>query len=226
MKFPWQRDSHIPTQYAVIGIGRFGTSVVETLVGLGYEVLAIDPEEKNIERVKDISTYSMVVDVTNEKDMQDAGISNVDVAIICLSDIEANILATLIAKDLGVRYVISRGLNDQHTEILRLIGADLVVTPEKEMGRRIAQRIVTPGIIDLIDAIPEARLIEVSPTSEIVGRKIKDLTLSHRGILVLGIKRGEDIIIVPDPDETIEFNDKIYLFGTADALSPFSSLVV
>ncbi|MGB9681877.1 MAG: potassium channel family protein [bacterium] len=226
MKFPWQRSPHIPTQYAVIGIGRFGTSVVETLVELGYEVLAIDPEEKNIARVKDISTYSIVVDVTNEKDLKDAGISNVDVAIICLSDIEANILATLIVKDLGVRYVISRGLNDQHTEILRLIGADLVVTPEKEMGRRIAQRIVTPGIIDLIDAMPEARLIEVSPIPEIVGKKIKDLTLSHKGILVLGIKRNGDIIVVPEPEETIGSEDKIYLFGTADAVSPFYSFVV
>jgi trk system potassium uptake protein TrkA len=226
MKFPWQRSPHIPTQYAVIGIGRFGTSVVETLVGLGYEVLAIDPGEKNLERVKDISTYSIVVDVTNEKDLKDAGISNVDVAIICLSDIEANILATLIAKDLGVKYVISRGLNDQHTEILKLIGADLVVTPEKEMGRRIAQRIVTPGIIDLIDAIPEARLIEISPTSELVGKKIKDLTLSRSGILVLGIRRNEKVIIVPSPDDVIVANDKIYLFGTTDALGPFYEFVI
>jgi len=226
MKFPWQRSSRIPTQYAIIGIGRFGTSVVETLVGLGYEVLAIDPEEKNLERVKDIATYSVVVDVTNEKDLQEAGISNVDVAIICLSDIEANILATLIAKDLGVKYVISRGLNDQHVEILKLIGADLVVTPEKEMGRKMAQRIVTPGIIDLIDAIPEARLIEISPTSEIVGKKIKDLPLSTSGILVLGIRRNGGAIIVPSPDEVIVANDKIYLFGTADVLSPFYEFVI
>ena len=226
MKFPWQRSSRIPTQYAIIGIGRFGTSVVETLVGLGYEVLAIDPEEKNLERVKDIATYSVVVDVTNEKDLQEAGISNVDVAIICLSDIEANILATLIAKDVGVKYVISRGLNDQHVEILKLIGADLVVTPEKEMGRKMAQRIVTPGIIDLIDAIPEARLIEISPTSEIVGKKIKDLPLSTSGILVLGIRRNGGAIIVPSPDEVIVANDKIYLFGTADVLSPFYEFVI
>jgi len=226
MKFPWQRSSRIPSQYAIIGIGRFGTSVVETLVGLGYEVLAIDPEEKNLERVKDIATYSVVVDVTNEKDLQEAGISNVDVAIICLSDIEANILATLIAKDLGVKYVISRGLNDQHVEILKLIGADLVVTPEKEMGRKMAQRIVTPGIIDLIDAIPEARLIEISPTSEIVGKKIKDLPLSTSGILVLGIRRNGGAIIVPSPDEVIVANDKIYLFGTADVLSSFYEFVI
>ena len=221
MKFPWFQDFNKPIQYAVIGIGRFGTSLVETLIGLGYEVLAIDPEEKNVERVKNIATYSVVVDVTNEKELHDAGITNVDVVVVCLSDLEMNILATLIVKELGIKYVIARGLNDNHVEILKLIGADWIVCPEKEMGKKIAQKMVIPGIIDLMDAIPEARLIEIVPTPDLVGKKIRELTLSRNGILVLGIRRDGSAIIVPNPEEIVRASDRIYLFGSPSVLEDF-----
>lgn len=221
MRSPWQYDLNRPSQYAVIGIGRFGTSVVETLVNLGYEVLAIDPEEKNIERVSNIATHTAVVDVTNEKELEETGITNVDVVIICLSDLEKNIISAMIVKELGIRYVIARGLNDNHVEILKLIGVDWIVCPEKEMGRKIAQKMAIPGITDLMDAIPEARVIEIVPTPDLVGKKIQDLTLTSEGILVLGIRRNGNVIIVPSPEETIEPNDKIYLFGTPSTLEGF-----
>lgn len=221
MKFPWHQDSNNPVQFAVIGIGRFGTSVVETLVNLGYEVLAIDPEEKNIERVRNIAAYSAVVDVTSERELHETGITNVDVALVCLSDLEKNILATLIVKELGVKYVIARGLNDHHIEILRLIGADWIVCPEKEMGREIAQKMAIPGIIDLLDDIPEARLIEVVPIKDWIGKRIKDLNLPRNGMLILGIKRNGTRIIVPSSDEIIRASDRIYLFGTISTLEDF-----
>ncbi|HOK29199.1 MAG TPA: TrkA family potassium uptake protein [bacterium] len=221
MKFPWFQDFNKPIQYAVIGIGRFGTSLVETLIGLGYEVLAIDPEEKNVERVRNIATYSAVIDVTDEKELHDAGITNVDVVVVCLSDLEMNILATLIVKELGIKYVIARGLNDNHVEILKLIGADWIVCPEKEMGKKIAQKMVIPGIIDLMDAIPEARLIEIVPTPDLVGKRIRELTLSRNGILVLGIRRDGNAIIVPNPEEIVRASDRIYLFGSPSVLEDF-----
>lgn len=215
------RLPYAPSQYGVIGIGRFGTSVVETLVGLGYEVLAIDPEEKNIERVRNIATYTAVVDVTNENELKETGITNVDVAIVCLSDLEMNILATMIVKELGIRYVIARGLNDNHIEILKLIGADWIVCPEKEMGRRIAQKMAIPGITDLMDAMPEARVIEVVATPDLIGKKIQELAPPTSGILVLGIRRNGDVILAPIPEEIIRPNDKIYLFGSLPALEGF-----
>lgn len=223
MRFPWQYDLNRPSQYAVIGIGRFGTSVVETLVNLGYEVLAIDPEEKNIERVRNIATHTAVVDVTNEKELEETGITNVDVAIICLSDLEKNIVATMIVKELGIRYVIARGLNDNHMEILKLIGVDWIVCPEKEMGKKIAQKMAIPGITDLMDAIPEARVVEIVPTPDLIGKKIRDLTLTGDGILVLGIRRNGNIMIVPSPEEVIKPSDRIYLFGTTSTLEGFIS---
>ena len=222
MRFPWQYNNlNRPSQYGVIGIGRFGTSVVETLVDLGYEVLAIDPEEKNIERVRNIATYTAVVDVTNEKELEETGITNVDVAIICLSDLEMNILATMIVKELGIKYIIARGLNDNHMEILKLIGVDWIVCPEKEMGRRIAQKMAIPGITDLMDAIPEARVIEITPTPDLIGKRLHDLTLTTRGVLVLGIRRNGSAIVVPSPEELIRPNDKIYLFGVPSTLEDF-----
>ncbi|MGC8970811.1 MAG: potassium channel family protein [bacterium] len=210
-----------PSQYAVIGIGRFGTSVVETLAGLGYEVLAIDPEEKNIERVRNIATYTAVVDVTNENELKETGITNVDIAIVCLSDLEMNILATMIVKELGIRYVIARGLNDNHIEILKLIGADWIVCPEKEMGRRIAQKMAMPGIIDPMDAMPEARVIEITATQDLIGKRIQEIAPPTSGILILGIRRNGNVIVVPSPEEIIRSNDEIYLFGSLSALEGF-----
>jgi trk system potassium uptake protein TrkA len=132
-----------------------------------------------------------------------------------------NILATLIVKELGIKYVIARGLNDNHVEILKLIGADWIVCPEKEMGKKIAQKMVIPGIIDLMDAIPEARLIEIVPTPDLVGKRIRELTLSRNGILVLGIRRDGNAIIVPNPEEIVRASDRIYLFGSPSVLEDF-----
>ena len=135
-------------QYIVIGMGRFGTSVALTLAELGREVLAID---KDVDRIQDISdkvTHAVTLDSTDENDLKAVGIGNFDVAIVAIGkDIQASIMTTLLLKELGVKYIAVKANNDLQEKVLIKIGADKVISPEKEMGIRVANNLVSSNIL-------------------------------------------------------------------------------
>ncbi len=130
--------------FAVIGCGRFGTSIAKTLFEIGNEVLAVD---KNPELVKDVSehvTYAVEADVMDESVLKELGLSNFDVVIVGIgSNLEASIMATLIAKELGVKKVVAKAQSEFHGKLLAKIGADKVVFPERDMGTRVAHNLTS-----------------------------------------------------------------------------------
>ncbi|HBM79335.1 MAG TPA: potassium transporter Trk, partial [Clostridiaceae bacterium] len=111
-------------QIVVIGLGRFGASVAKNLYDLGYEVLAIDSREDAIQEIADNVTHAVQADSTDEKSLKELGLGNFDVAIIGIgSDVQSNIMTTIIVKELGVKYVIAKADSDLHAKVLRKIGA-------------------------------------------------------------------------------------------------------
>lgn len=208
-------------QFTVIGLGRFGTSVAITLERLGYSVLAIDEDEKRVEELKDYVSFAKVVDATNINALRDAGVQNSDVAIIAIAnDIQSSVLATLLVKELGVKYVVAKAVNDAHGKILEKIGADLVVLPEKESGELLAQRLVVPNIIDLMELSADVKIFEVKTSPHLVGKTLEDLQLRRKYDLnILAINRSGNIIYNPHPDKKIEAEDILYIVGTLDALN-------
>ena len=123
-------------QFAVIGCGRFGSSVAKTLYELGHEVLVIDKNEDVIQELSDYVTHAIQLNASDEASLKSLGIRNFDVVIVTIgSDIQSSILITLLAKELGVKYVVAKAHNDLHARILYKTGADRVVLPEREIGR-------------------------------------------------------------------------------------------
>ena len=124
-------------QFIVIGCGRFGSSVAKTLYKMGNDVLAIDGNEETVQSISDEVTHAVQADATDEHALRSLGIRNFDVAVITIgSDIQASIMATLIVKEMGVKFVVAKAQNELHAKVLYRIGADRVVFPERDMGIR------------------------------------------------------------------------------------------
>jgi trk system potassium uptake protein TrkA len=122
-------------EFAVIGLGRFGGSIVNELIELECEVLAIDINEELVNEYQNIATRAVIANTTEEQVLKDLGIRNFDNVIVAIGDhIQASILTTLLLKDIGVNRVFVKAQNNYHARVLEKIGADLVVHPERDMG--------------------------------------------------------------------------------------------
>ncbi len=214
------------TQYAVIGLGAFGMSVAVSLAKERCQVLGIDMNEEKVNAVEDALTQAVQLDATNAKALKEVGLAMFDYAVVGVgTNLEASIMATLNLKELGVNHVISKATSEHHGKILERVGADRVVYPERDMGRRIAQTLASPTIFDHIQLSKEYSIEEVIPPPQFLSKTLRDLDLRARfGINVIGIRhepskglsktfsKGE-INIAPMADERIEAGDKLLVIG-------------
>ncbi|MDO0500612.1 TrkA family potassium uptake protein, partial [Clostridioides difficile] len=160
-------------QYIVIGCGRFGSSVASTMHLLGHQVMAIDKNEDSVQSISDKVTHSLIVDVTDEQALRSLGLGNFDVAVVAIgSDIRASIMATLIAKEMGVELIICKAKDELQAKVLYKIGADRVVFPERDMGVRVAHNLVSDNILDHIELDPEYSIVEIVTPNSWVGKTL------------------------------------------------------
>ncbi|KPU42122.1 Ktr system potassium uptake protein A [Oxobacter pfennigii] len=208
-------------QYVVIGLGRFGTSVAKTLYALGNDVLAIDQSEDNVQSISDSVTHAVQADATDENALRALGIRNFDVAVIAIGvDIQSSIMITLLAKELGVKYVIAKAQNELHAKVLYRIGADRVVFPERDMGVRVAHNLVSSNILDYIELSPDYSIVEIAVISQWVGKTLKELNMrANYGINVMAIKRGSEINISPSAEDIINDGDILVVIGGTEELN-------
>lgn len=215
-------------QFVIIGLGRFGSSIAKTLHSLGNDVLAIDKDEDIVQEISDEVTHAVQLDATDENALRSLGIRNFDVAVVTIGDnIQSSIMATLLVKELGVKYIIAKAQSDLHSKVLYKIGADRVVLPEKEMGVRVAHNLVSTNILDYIELSPDYSVIEIQASENWSGKTLSDLGLrSKYGINVMAIKRGNDVNISPLAEDIIESDDVIVAIGSGDDLSRIEGVVV
>lgn len=215
-------------EFVVIGLGRFGGSIVRELNALGMDVMAIDLSEARVNEYSEIATHAVVADTTDEAVMKSLGIRNFDQVIVAIGEnIQTSTLTTLILKELGVKKVIAKAQNDYHAKILNKIGADLVVHPERDMGRRIAHNIASASILDYLELADEYSIVEAKANERIAGQTIVDLDIrANFGINIIAIKRDKDVIISPDPNMNIELGDILIMIGHDNDLNRFEKKLV
>lgn len=205
----------IKKQFAVLGLGRFGRSIAKTLSENGAEVLAVD---NNMELVQDISeyvTHAVMADITDEADLRNLGLGNFDVVIIATgSHLESSVLAILLAKEMGVPYVIAKALDENHKKILEKIGVDRVILPEREMGVHIANKLLYGNFFELTEISDDVSIAEVIPKKEWIGKSIIESDIRAKYDLnVIAIRQQEDIIASPKPIHVINENDILIVLG-------------
>lgn len=202
-------------QFIVIGLGRFGSSVSEKLTELGHEVLALDIDEDQVEKVKDSVTQAVVIDNLNEETLESLGAPDLDVGIMAIGeDIQANIMGALMLKEMDLM-VVARAQNELHGNLLGKIGADRIIYPEHDMGTRVAYNLTALNVLDYIELSPEMSVAEVTASPAMTTQTLKDLDLrSKYGVNVLAIKKSaEQINISPPADYSFEEDDTLVLVG-------------
>lgn len=206
-------------QIAVIGLGRFGTSLIEELTVLGYDVLAIDNDSDKVNAVVDICTHAVQADAMDEQALKSLGIRNFNVVVVSIGeDIQANILATIILQELGVKKVVAKAKNALHGKLLEKIGAT-VIFPERDMGKRLARMLVSHNIMDHIELSPYYSVMELRAPESFYSKTLDQLDVRKMmGITILAIKRGEQIIVAPRAGQVIDKDDVLVAVGKNDDL--------
>ncbi len=216
-------------QFAVIGLGRFGSSVAKTLAERGQEVIAIDKDEELIHDIMDFVTKAVCLDATDEKAMRSVGIQNADVAVCGIgTNMENSILVTLLLKELGIPTIVCKAISEPHKNALLKIGASRVILPERDMGARVTNTLISidENILEYIDLPGDASIVEFLPPKEFIGKSLREIDMRAKyGVNVIAIKKkekdpetGEVMVsaktnISPLADDIIVHDDVLVLFG-------------
>ena len=215
-------------EFAVIGLGRFGGSICKELMELGMEVMVIDKNEERVNEYANIVSHAVVGNSVDENVLKSLGIRNFEHVIVAIGDdIQASILTTLILKEMGVNNITVKAQNDYHEKVLKKIGADSIIHPERDIGKRIAHNIVSNNVLDYLELSDEHSIVEIKASSRLAGRTMVDLDIRARyGITIVAIKRENDIIVSPQANEPIEQNDILIVIGADSDINRFEKKVM
>lgn len=212
-------------KFCVIGLGRFGYQVATTLAENGMEVLGVDSNETIVASIRDQITQAICLRIHDESSLRSIGVEEMDTVIVAMGEnfAQSILVTALLKKRLQVPLVITRALSEIHKEILKLIGADQVVLPEKEIGIRLADNLSTP-YRQLIRLTKNFGISQLLAPQKFVGKKLSDLKLVEQyQVQCLGIKKDEEIISI-DKNYVIESNDKLIISGNTSKLALIAKL--
>jgi trk system potassium uptake protein TrkA len=222
----------IKRQFAVIGLGRFGAAMATTLIGLGQDVLGLDTDEGRVQDLSDRVPHLLCINASDPKALQEAGVGEVDVAVISIgANIEASLLIVMAVKELGVKFIVAKSTTEVHGRILERLGVDRVIYPEREAAVRMAHSLVVPNVIDYISLSRDFSLIEIPAPALFIGRTLREIDLrAKHGLTLIAIKRNINGVITtdvsPSADEVIQSHDTVALVGSNKALVALERLVI
>jgi len=208
------------SKYAIIGLSSFGYYLTKFLSDRGFKVMAIDRDESIIEKVKPFTYKAIIADARDKETLENLSISDFDVVVVSLGgQIDASILVTLYLKELGVKEIIAKAITEDHGKILDRIGATTVIFPEKDSAFRLARRITSFNVLDVIPLSQGISILEFGPPAEFLAKTIKDLNIRQNyGIQIVVIKEviPDNEVIVPTPDHVIKESDILVAVGKND----------
>ena len=203
-------------QFLVIGAGRFGSSVARTLYDLGHDVMVVDSDDALVQQISDSVTHAVQADASSEPALRALGIKDFDGVIVAIGhDVQTSIMACILLIEMGARYIVAKAQTELHGKVLRKIGVNRVVFPERDMGQKLAHNLISKNIIDLIELSSDYSVVEVSTPEKMAGKTMQELNLRAKyGINVIAI-RGENgqTNIAPGADDRLNPKDIIVAIG-------------
>ena len=223
--------------FAVIGLGRFGYSVAETLVKKGCEVLAIDRDEEKIQAISDIATFAVQCDATDERALKAVSAQNVDVAVVSIGEnIEASILIVQTLREMGIKSIVAKAVAPIQGKILKNLGVKEVIYPERDTAIRLAHRLISPNVLEYLELAPGYSIEEVSVLDRFSGLSLGEAKIQEQHNLnIIGIKKqitrmvkgrmmkDETFNFTPSPEDVIEKGDVLVVIGREEDLDRFSN---
>lgn len=211
-------------QFFVAGLGRFGESVALTLDQMGYDVMAMDIDENVVQDLSDKLGYVVCADAADEKNLNAIGAGNADVAVVAIGDLSASLLTTLLLKDMGVKRIVVKALDELHGKMLQKIGADQIIYSEKEMGIRVAHNLTSAGIVDYIEMNNNITVVTIHIPADWIGKTLIDLDVRRKyHITVVAIRRKKENFINPRPDMAMQKGDMLVILGDTASIKEITS---
>lgn len=207
-------------QIVVLGCGRFGMSLAITLERLGNEVMVVDKDEEIINSIANKVTHAIVCDVSVDGSLKELGLTNFDICVVAIgSDYKTSIIATVEARELGIPKIIAKATDSVQAMVLKKIGADRVIIPERDMGIRVANTISNSNILDSINLSDEYSLVEISPIADWIGRSIKESEIRNKHhVNIVAIKNKDGLEINVGADYVIKDSDILLVAGRNDRI--------
>lgn len=211
------------SEFAVIGLGKFGAAIAKELSAQGKQVLAVDLNEDRVNAVAEFTTHAVIADASDEQAMSAIGIKNFDAVIIGMgANMQASILTTLICKEQGAQFIVAKANSKKHKEVLVKIGADLVIEPEVEIAKKLAVQLVTPHLNDIMVLDDYFTIAETEVPERWADRTLIDIDMRRKfGVTLLLIKSGEKVISSPTGDSYLRLGDTIVIGGESEKISKF-----
>ncbi|MBE6955276.1 MAG: TrkA family potassium uptake protein [Ruminococcaceae bacterium] len=212
--------------YVVIGMGRFGTAVAEKLYALGNEVMILDHDAAQISHLADSVTHAVVGDARDESVLRGLGVQQYDCVIVSVgTDLAASVLITLNLKELGVKQIICKAMDESHRKVLSRIGADNIVIPEQQMAEQLAKGLSCANVLEYIDLSDDYGIAEIPVPKKWIGHSVVDLLIrSTYGVDVLGIKQDDKIRISPGPHYVFQERDVVMVLGDNNHLEKLETI--
>lgn len=204
-------------RFCVIGLGKFGSQVASAFYNEGYEVTGIDNNKDRVQKIKDQSTVAILGDATDKDFLAAQGVADMDAVVVSTGD--RSHLSTLITyhlKELEVSRIVVKAIDDDHGRILRKVGADEVIHPEKDMALKVARALSYPNILDFIPLTDEVSITEVAPPTSYLGRDLISLDLRRKyHITIIAIKDviSDKFDVSPHPEHVIKDSDLLVVMG-------------
>ncbi|MEW5768300.1 MAG: TrkA family potassium uptake protein [bacterium] len=202
---------------AVIGLGNFGFWVAKTLFNLGHEVMGIDVNKDAVQRSQAILSQAIISDATKKETLIKLGLEHIDAAVVSTGDnVSACTLITLHLKEIGIKKIVVKAIDEDHGRILEKVGATDVIFPEKDMGIKIAKSLTTPNILDYLSMTEDYEIAELAPSKDFIGKSLVELDLSNRfRIQIIGVKElvPERFTLIPPANFIIKDSDVLVVLG-------------
>lgn len=210
--------------YGIIGLGRFGYALAQELAVSCSEILVIDKDEEKVRELREITENAFVVKTLDKKSLAETGIQNCDVAIVCIGEqMDMSILTTLNLVSMEIPHVIAKANSVEHGEILEKLGAE-VVYPERDMAIRLASRLETSRVLDIIQLSERINIFKILIPEQAVGHSVRDVDMrTHFKLNIIAIENKGTVLELITPDYVFRRNDVLYLVGSKDGMLKLSN---
>jgi trk system potassium uptake protein TrkA len=215
----------------IIGSGRFGEALVQALAAQGAEVVLMDTDRRKIQELSEYVTKAIEGDATNIHALEEAGFGLCDTVVVAIGEnIEGSIMATVNCKDLGVETVVAKASTEAHGRVLRRVGADVVIYPNRDRALRLARSLLTTSQAELFEIADGLCAAEISVPDILVERTLAETNIrGDYDITVLAIRRLDDVdpaaprqLLIPKANTMIRSDDRLLVFGTAEKIDAFA----
>lgn len=215
------------TDIAIIGLGSFGSNVLKNFVKEGVEVTAIDKDEKVLNQHASLTDNAFCTDSTQVDGLRHIGIQNFDCVIVSIGqDLNASILTTLILKEFGIPNIIVKASDENHAKILKKIGADQIVYPDKEMGKRVAMQVMYSSLRELVELNEVQVMAQISVNSpEFIGKTLESLNITNKYNVIISAIRREDEVIIPSAQEVLKSDDLLIVVGETKSVEKLTKII-